>query len=187
MATAVPTTAELQALILQLQSQAATLMSGTAPADPAPATIVFADTPQSLYANDLIDNSTKQGSSIYEQGCKTLDDIRRQYDDYLDSKLINLTHKALMTSALRKYDWLSQRGQWGVKSPDDEKIVAMAEGLLKANKNIKDVLNDNKKTRSKINRGNKTCQNEDEMWKKIPPKDGDNKKSKEMGKYMFHW
>ncbi len=84
-----------------------------------------------------------------------------------------------MTSALRKYDWLSQRGQWGVKSPDDEKIVAMAEGLLKANKNLK--------TRSKINRGDKTRQKEDEMWKKIPPKDGDNKKSKEMGKYTFHW
>jgi hypothetical protein len=32
--------------------------------------------------------------------------IRRHYDDYLDSKLINLTHEALMTSALRKYDWL---------------------------------------------------------------------------------
>jgi len=52
--------------------------------------------------------------------------IRRHYHDYLDSKLINLTHKALMTSALRKYDWLRQKGQWGVKSPDDEKIVAMA-------------------------------------------------------------
>ena len=47
MATAAPTTAELQALILQLQSQVATLMSGAAPAGPAPAAIVFADTPQS--------------------------------------------------------------------------------------------------------------------------------------------
>ncbi len=161
-------------------------MSGGAPAGPAPATVVFADTPQSLYANDLIDYSTKQGSSIYEQGCKTLDDIRRHYDDYLDSKLISLTHKALMTSALCKYDWLIQRGQWGVKSPDDKKIVAMAEELFKANKNLKDTLNDNKKTRSKINRGNKTRQKEDEAWKKISPKDGD-KKSKEMCKHTFHW
>ncbi len=63
----------------------------------------------------------------------------------------------------------------------------MAEGLLKANKNFKDVLNDNKKTRSKINRGNKTRQKEDEMWKKIPLKDGDKKMSKEMGTYTFHW
>ena len=30
--------------------------------------------------------------------------IRRHYDDYLDSKLINLTHRDLITSALRKYD-----------------------------------------------------------------------------------
>jgi len=50
--------------------------------------------------------------------------IRLHYNDYLDSKLINLTHEALMTSALRKYDWLRQKGQWGAKSPDDEKIVA---------------------------------------------------------------
>jgi hypothetical protein len=157
-------------------------MSGAAPAGPAPATVVFADTPQSLYANDLIDYSTKQGSSIYEQGCKTLDNIRHHYDDYLDSKLINLTHKALMTFTLGKYDWLSQRGQGGVKSPDKEKIIAMAKGLLKANKNLKEARNDHKKTWSKINRGNKTRQKEDKMWKKIPP----SKKSKEMGKHMFH-
>ena len=74
MAAAGPTPAELQALILQLQAQVATLTSGAAaPAGP-PAAVVFADTPQSLYADDLIDYSTKRGSSIYEQGCKTLDD-----------------------------------------------------------------------------------------------------------------
>ena len=74
MAAAALTPAELQALILQLQSQVATLTSGATPAGPAPAAIVFADTPQSLYANDLLDFSTKRESSIYEQGCKTLDD-----------------------------------------------------------------------------------------------------------------
>ena len=74
MAAAALTSAELQALILQLQTQVATLTSGAAPAGPAPAAVVFADTPQSLYADDLIDYSTKRGSSIYEQGCKTLDD-----------------------------------------------------------------------------------------------------------------
>ena len=74
MAAAAPTPAKLQALILQLQTQVATLTSGAATAGPAPAAVVFADTPQSLYADDLIDYSTKRGSSIYEQGCKTLDD-----------------------------------------------------------------------------------------------------------------
>ena len=118
--------------------------------------------------------------------------IRRHYNDYLDSKLINLTHEALTTSALCKYDWLRMKGQWGAKSPDDEKIVSMAaqintlKGHLKADKNLEDALNDNKKTRNKENRGNKTRQKEDEAWKKIPPKDGD-KKSKEMGKHTFHW
>jgi hypothetical protein len=394
MTVSAPSPAELQALILQLQSQVATLTTGAVPAGPAPATVVFADTPQWLHANDLIDYSMKQGSSISEQRCKTLDDkaltdgfgmtsdqtvvfvesltcratamgwnvgskqittfnnrsgkdvdiikeygqidevtlktvcerfckagevdvesrakqnngmlaiclgksltaeaqarlltyrneytfngveyaplmykiimrlatintvtitqvlrydlnnlgvfaatvngninkingkfdknytqwlargasvndpvrllfkayhvvpcykfkmyIRCHYDDYLDSKLINLTHEALMTSDLRKYDWLRQKGQWGTKSPDDKKIVAMAaqinalKGHLKANKNLEDALNNDKKTRNKKNRGNKTRQKEDEAWKKIPPKDGD-KKSKEMGKHTFHW
>ena len=389
-----PTAAELQALILQLQNQVATLTSGAAAAGPAPATVVFADTPQSLFADDLIDYSTKRGSSIYEQGCKALDDkalangfsmtpdqtvvfvealtcratemgwnagsmqittftnlsgknvdiikeygqidevtlktacerfckageadatsrakqnngmfavclgksltaeaqarlltyrneytfdgveyaplkykiimrlatidtvattqvlrdnlnnlgvfaatvngdinkinsefdknytqllargatvddpvgllfeayhvvgcynfktyIKHHYDYYLDSKLISFTHETLMTSAMRKYDWLRQKGQWGAKSPDDEKIVAMAaqletlKGHLKADKSLEDALNDDKKTRNKKNRGDKTRQKEDEAWKKIPPKDGD-EKSKKMGKHMFHW
>jgi hypothetical protein len=118
--------------------------------------------------------------------------IKRHYDDYLDGKLISFTHQTLMTSAMRKYDWLRQKGQWGAKSPDDEKIVAMAaqleilKGHLKADKSLEDALNDDKKTRNKKNRGDKTRQKEDEAWKKIPPKDGD-EKSKKMGKYMFHW
>jgi hypothetical protein len=73
MAAAAPTPAELQALILQLQSQVATLTLGAAPAGPAPAAVIFVDTPQSLYANNLINYSTKRGSIIYAQGCKTLD------------------------------------------------------------------------------------------------------------------
>ena len=46
MAAAAVTPAELQALILQLQTQVATLTSGAAPTGPAPAAVVFADTPQ---------------------------------------------------------------------------------------------------------------------------------------------
>ena len=107
--------------------------------------------------------------------------IRRHYDDYLDNKLINLTHGALMTSASRKYDWLRMKGQWGAKSPDDEKIFAMAaqiealnlKGNFKADKSLEDALNDNKKTRNKKNRVDKTRDKEDEAWKRIPPKDGD--------------
>ena len=97
-----------------------------------------------------------------------------------------------MTSALRNYDWPRRKGQWGTKSPDDKKIVAMAAQInalkvhLKADKYLEDALNDDKKMQNKKNRGDKTRQKEDKAWKKISPKDGD-KKPKEMGKHMFHW
>jgi hypothetical protein len=34
--------------------------------------------------------------------------------------------------------------------------------------------------------GDKAKQKADEEWKKVPPKDGD-KKSKEVGKFTYHW
>jgi hypothetical protein len=55
--------------------------------------------------------------------------IRQQHEDYLDGKLTTITHKALMTSAKRKFDWLKTKGLWGAKFPDDEKIVAMTAPL----------------------------------------------------------
>ena len=77
MAAATPTTAKLQALIAMLQTQVAALTSTAATTSttstPTPAVIVFADTPQSLNPEDLLDYAMKRGSSIYEQGCKTLD------------------------------------------------------------------------------------------------------------------
>jgi hypothetical protein len=77
MAPATPTTAKLQALITVLQTQVATLTSTAATTSttltPTPTVVVFGDTPQSLNAKELIDYATKRGSSIYEQGCKTLD------------------------------------------------------------------------------------------------------------------
>jgi hypothetical protein len=73
MAAAPPTTAELQALILQLQTQIATLTSAAAPAASGSAAVLFADTLQLLHAEDLINYLMKWGTSIYEQRCKTLD------------------------------------------------------------------------------------------------------------------
>jgi hypothetical protein len=70
---ATPTVANLQALIATLQAQVNTLLTA-APAAAAPTPVVFANTPQTLNSNDLIDYSTKRGSSIYEQGCKALAD-----------------------------------------------------------------------------------------------------------------
>jgi hypothetical protein len=76
MAAPAPTVADLQALILALQAQAANLQAAipAAPVAGTAAVITFADTPQTLNADDLLDYSTKRGSRIYEQGCKALED-----------------------------------------------------------------------------------------------------------------
>jgi hypothetical protein len=76
MAAPAPTVADLRALIQALQAQNALLQLAlsAAPAAGAAAVITFADTPQTLNVDDLLDYSTKRGSSIYEQECKALDD-----------------------------------------------------------------------------------------------------------------
>jgi hypothetical protein len=78
MATNVPTVEELLALIQTLQAQVATL-SAAAPATPdvaaAPiAPVIFADTPSTLGVDEIIDYKTKQGNTIFEQGCQAIDD-----------------------------------------------------------------------------------------------------------------
>jgi hypothetical protein len=74
---AAPTTAELIDIITQLQAQIVALQKAAPAAAVAPpacvATVVFANTPKTLGANDLIDYSMKQGSAIFEQGCKAPD------------------------------------------------------------------------------------------------------------------
>ncbi len=75
MATSAPTVDELQALIQTLQGQVAALQAA-APAAPAAATtaVTFAETPQTLGVDDLLNYSTKRGKDIYNQGCDALDD-----------------------------------------------------------------------------------------------------------------
>jgi hypothetical protein len=64
MATPAPTTAELMTIITTLQVQFFALQNATPAAAAAPpagaATVVFADMPQMLGTNDLIDYSTKK-------------------------------------------------------------------------------------------------------------------------------
>jgi hypothetical protein len=69
-----PTVADLQVPIQALQAQNALLQAAlsAAPAASIADVVTFADTPRTLNANDLLDYSTKRGSSIYEQGCKAL-------------------------------------------------------------------------------------------------------------------
>jgi hypothetical protein len=78
MANPAPTIAELQVLIQTLQGQVAALQNVVPAAAVAPAAAataaVFADTPQTLGAKDLIDYLTKRGSEIYKQGIAPLDD-----------------------------------------------------------------------------------------------------------------
>jgi hypothetical protein len=78
MAAPAPTTAELMAITNTLQVQIVALQNAAPAATAAPlagaATVVFADTPHMLGADDLIDYSTKRGSTIFKQGCKPLDD-----------------------------------------------------------------------------------------------------------------
>jgi hypothetical protein len=129
--------------------------------------------------------------------------IRCHHDDLLDGKLTGMTHETLMTFATRKCDYLKTKGTWGAESPGDKKIVAMLAALnaLKGHLKLDDKLGDmikgkgkgkgkgqggNRKTKNKKNTGNKAKQKEDKAWKKVPPKSGD-KKSKEVGKYTYHW
>jgi hypothetical protein len=78
MAAPTPITAKLMAIITMFQVQIVALQNAAPAATAAPpagaATMVFADTPQTLGANDLINYLTKWWSTIFKQGCKPLDD-----------------------------------------------------------------------------------------------------------------
>jgi hypothetical protein len=62
-----PTIEELSALIIAFQAQANALRA-------APTAVVFAETPQTMEVDNLINYSTKRDAEIYKQGCAPLDD-----------------------------------------------------------------------------------------------------------------
>ncbi len=80
----VPSIADLEALIQQLQAQvlalenaaaaAATVAPAATTTTAAPSVVVFVEMPQTLGVNDLIDYLMKRGKDIYNQGCEALDD-----------------------------------------------------------------------------------------------------------------
>jgi len=127
--------------------------------------------------------------------------IGTKHDEYLDGNLSNLTHKAMMSMAKCKFDFLKTKGKWGAKSPDDKKIVAMAaeiksfKGQLKLDSKLSAIAgkgekSDDKKTskkKNKKNTENKKEQKKDEAWKKEPPKAGESKEGKKVRKFTFNW
>ncbi len=84
--------------------------------------------------------------------------IHGQHKDYLDGKLTNITHEALMTLAKHKFYWLKTKELWGAKSPDNKKIVAMTaalntlKGQLKLDPKLSAITNEGKKKGNKINK-----------------------------------
>jgi hypothetical protein len=67
---AAPTVEELLALIVALQAEVNVLRTV---AQAAQAAIVFAETPQTMEVDNLINYLTKRGAEIYKQGCAPLD------------------------------------------------------------------------------------------------------------------
>ena len=72
MAQQTPIVQELLALIQELRTQVDTLNAAATTATTT--TVVFADTPNTLEVENIIDYKTKQGASFYEQGCQALND-----------------------------------------------------------------------------------------------------------------
>ncbi len=62
-----PTVKELSTLIVALQAQVNALRA-------APTAVMFAETPQTMEVNNLINYSMKRGAEIYKQGCAPLND-----------------------------------------------------------------------------------------------------------------
>jgi hypothetical protein len=78
MANQAPTVQELQALITTLHAQVTALQNVAQAAQAAPAAVatqvVFADSPQTLGVDGIINYSKKLGKDIYKKGCAALDD-----------------------------------------------------------------------------------------------------------------
>ncbi len=123
-----------------------------------------------------------------------------KHDEYLDENLSDVTHEAMMSMAKRKFDFLKTKGKWGAKSPEDEKIVAMAaeinslKGQLKLDPKLSTIAGVGKKgdgkspkKKNKKNTSNKKEQKKDEAWKKELLKAGESKEGKKVGKFTFNW
>ena len=127
--------------------------------------------------------------------------MNQKHNGYLN-RTLTLTHEVLMAYAKAHFDYLKITGQWGAKSPNNKKIVAMAakinalKGQLKLDPKLSAIAKDKKnedkgenkgKKKNKKDYANKKYQKRDKAWKKVPPKDGKKRDGKQVGKYTFNW
>jgi hypothetical protein len=86
--------------------------------------------------------------------------MKQKHSGYLVRSL-TLTHKVLMAYAKAHFDYLKNMGQWGAKSPNNEKIVAMAakinnfKGQLKLDPKLSAIAKDKKTKEKGENKGKK--------------------------------
>jgi hypothetical protein len=86
--------------------------------------------------------------------------MKQKHNGYLDGTL-TMTHEVLMAFAKAHFDYLKLSGQWRAKSPDDEKIVAMAAEInalksqLKLDPKLSAIAKDKKKDDKGENKGKK--------------------------------
>ena len=73
------------------------------------------------------------------------------HEDNLDGKLPTLTHESLIGMAKSKFNYLRNKGTWGAKSIDDDKIVAMTTAINE----LKGQLKLSPQLASKAEKGNK--------------------------------
>jgi hypothetical protein len=91
--------------------------------------------------------------------------IKHQQEDYLYGRLTGITHTNLMTSVMRKYNYLKVKGQWGSKLLDNKKIVAILaqlnalKGQLKLGKKLGKLV-DKKKEEGVKKKNKKNTSNE---------------------------
>ncbi len=119
------------------------------------------------------------------------------HEDYLDGKLPTMTHESLMGMTKSKFNYLCNKGMWGAKSQDNDKIVAMTatinelKGQLKLSPQLAAVAETgNKKKKGQKNKNKKDksdCvkQKKDEAWKKVPPKEGEKQEKEHSGRTHF--
>jgi hypothetical protein len=125
--------------------------------------------------------------------------INRVHKDYLNGKHPTITNESLMGMAKSKFNYLHNKGTWGAKYLDNNKIVAMTADqraqratqalapacLLQREKRTK------RRRRVRKPRTKRTCliessRKKGKVWKKIPPKEGE-KHKKEHDGHTYHW